>query len=297
MSYSGIITPILTPFKKDGSLNLDATTKLLEFLQETGVYGVFPLGSTGLFPWLSTEEKKKFISHVVENSGKMVVIAGVGSSNVNESIELSRHSKDAGADAAVLMPTFYITPNQDWTMKQFDAVLKSTDIPFFIYNIPQLAGSWINLDSIMKIKETYPNVAGAKESSGDMRYFSRLVAMKSVNFDVFQGQDDLLHASLSLGASGGVCGLSNFSPSVTSLYRRYMAGDLKESLDIQMQVINPLIKAVNVPNFPTGYYYAFYKAMGLEEGYRLPMTPPNQNERKIIEDALERASGLLQRYK
>lgn len=297
MGYKGVITPMMTPFMKDGSIDYGATTKLLGFLEDSGVSGVFPLGSTGLFPWLSTEEKKKFISHVADNSGKMVVIAGVGSSNVNESIELSRHAKDTGADASVLMPTYYIVPSQEWTKLQFERVLSSTDMNFFIYNIPQLAGSWINIDTMEYMKEKYSNVVGAKESSGDMRYFSRVVALRDGKFDVFQGQDDLLHASLSIGASGGVCGLSNFTEAVVSLYNAYSSGKHEKSLEIQMKVINPLIKAINVPAFPTGYYYAFYRRMGIDGGYRAPMVPPSESERRVMDDALEQASRLLQTYK
>lgn len=297
MGYSGIISPIVTPFRKDGSIDFEATTKLLEYLSETGATGVFPLGSTGLFPWLSLQERKDLISHIVENSGKLKVIAGVGSPNVNDSIELSRHVKDVGGDASVLMPTYYIPPSQDWILRQFREVISSNDMQFFIYNIPQLAGVWAGLDTISQIKEEFSNVVGAKESSGDMRYFSRLVDMRSDKFDVFQGQDDLLVASLSLGASGGVNGLSNFTPSVTSIYSNYAAGRHDAALDIQMKVVNPLIKAVNVPHFPTGYYYAFYKTMGIEGGYRSPMTPPTERERKSVDEALKQAESLLKRYK
>ncbi|AKA49412.1 lyase [uncultured archaeon] len=297
MGYDGIITPILTPFKKDGNIDYDATSELLDFLKATGVSGAFPLGSTGLFPWLSTAEKKDFISHIVEHSGKMKVIAGVGSSNVNESVELSQHAKDSGADASVLMPTYYIMPSQKWILKQFRDVLGTNDMPFFIYNIPQLAGAWIENETMNELKNGYSNIVGAKESSGDMRYFSRLVDMRDNNFDVFQGQDDLLLASMSLGASGGVCGLSNFSASVTGLLSHYVSGDKNAALEIQMKIINPLIKAINIPQFPTGYYYAFYKKFGIDGGYRSPMVPPSDHEMKLIDSELERAERLLQRYK
>lgn len=297
MSYGGIITPIITPFKKDGSIDFDATSKLLEFLKNTGVSGVFPLGSTGLFPWLRTDEKKDFISYIAANSAGMKVIVGVGSADVSESIELSKHAKDSGADAAVLMPTYYILPSQKWIRKQFHDVLSASDTDFFIYNIPQLSGVWINLETIVELKNDNPNVVGAKESSGDMRYFSRIVDMRTQGFDVFQGQDDLLLASLSLGASGGVCGLSNFSDSITSLLSLYESGNTRSARDIQLKVINPLIKAVNIPHFPTGYYYAFYKRFGIEGGYRSPMTPPTEEEKRLIDQSLNNAETLLQRYK
>ncbi len=297
MGYSGVISPIITPFNRDGSIDYEGTTKLLNFLNDTGAAGVFPLGSTGLFPWLSLNEKKDFISHIVENSGKLKVIAGVGSPNVNESVELSLHAKDAGADASVLMPVYYIIPSQEWILEQYSRVLSKNDMPFFIYNIPQLAGVWADLGTIEKIRDEHNNVVGAKESSGDMRYFSRLVDMRKERFDVFQGQDDLLLASLSLGASGGVCGLSNFNSSIVSIYKNFSSGNHNKALEIQMKVVNPLIKAVNVPHFPAGYYYAFYKSMGLDGGYRSPMVPLTESERRSVDEALKQAESQLQRYK
>ncbi len=297
MNYEGIITPIITPFDRKGSIDYDGTSKLLEFLNSNGVTGVFPLGSTGLFPWLSFEEKKEFISYVVENAGKLKVIAGIGSSNVNESRELGKHAKDVGADASVLMATYYIQPSQEWIQKQFNDVMAGNDMNFFIYSIPQLAGVWIDIETIKHIREEHSNIVGAKESSGDMRYFSRLVAMKSSDFAVFQGQDDLLLASLALGASGGVCGLSNFSESIALLDSLYRSDKKDSALELQMKVVNPLIKGINVPKFPSGYYYASYKRLGLESGFRSPMTPLNDNEKQVIDRSLNEAENLLQRYK
>lgn len=297
MEYSGIISPIITPFRKDGTIDYDATKLLLEFLEISGVEGVFPLGSTGLFPWLNLEEKKSFISHVVENAGKMKVIAGVGSTDISESVSLAQHAKDSGASASVLMPVYYITPSQSWIRKQFSDVIGRVDMDFFIYNIPQLAGSWIGLQTYGALREDNPNIVGAKESSGDMRYFSRVAAMRENGFDVFQGQDDLLLASLTLGASGGVCGLSNFSASVTTLMDQYNAGRTDNARDIQINAINPLIKAVNVIQFPTGYYYAFYKLMSMNGGYRSPMTPPSSHDMSVIDTALSTSQAVLQTYK
>lgn len=297
MKYEGLITPMVTPFDRKGSIDFEGTSKLLHFLKTSGVSGVFPLGSTGLFPWLSTEEKKKFISHVVEHSEGMKVIAGIGSSNVNESRDLGMHAKDAGADASVLMPTYYITPSQKWIRRQFDEVMSGNDMDFFIYSIPQFAGVWFDLDTISAIKEEHSNIVGAKESSGDMRYFSRLVAMSGSGFDVFQGQDDLLLASLSLGASGGVCGTSNFNEGITLLNSLFKSGRREEALEVQMKIVNPLVKAINIMQFPTGYYYATYRKLNLEGGYRSPMTPPSNEGKGITDRLLNESENLLQRYK
>ncbi len=116
-----------------------------------------------------------------------------------------------------------------------------------------------------KLKNEFSQVKGIKDSSGDMRSFSKLIKFHSKEFSIFQGQDDLLLVSLSLGADGGVCGTSNFSPSIVQLYKAYRDGNIEKAREIQVNVVNDLMYPVNAPNFPAGYYYAFYKKHNIEK--------------------------------
>ncbi|PYB67897.1 dihydrodipicolinate synthase family protein [Thermoplasma sp. Kam2015] len=281
--YKGIITPMITPMNVKGEIDYSATQVLIEKLGKYGVDGLFPMGSTGLFPMFSIEERKKFLSFVSEHSGKMQVYAGVGSSSTQESIELSKYTEDIGIKTRVLMPTYYIKPDENWIYKHFSAVISAASNDLFIYNIPQLAGTWIGEDLIEKLAKEFSNVKGIKDSSGDMRFFSRIMKHKGTNFDIFQGQDDLLFLSLSIGASGGVCGLSNISPYITNLYHEFSSGNLDKARDIQMNMINPLMYAVNSATFPSGYYYAFYKMNNIKGGYRVPMVEPSSDQKRIID--------------
>lgn len=295
MKHSGIITPMLTPFKEDGGIDYEATSSLLGYLKSIGIYGVFPLGSTGVFPFLSRDEKETFLKFVIENSIGMKVFSGIGSSSTQESIELAKYASDAGTDVNVLMPSYYIKPGQEEIKRHFSLVIEASDSPLFLYNIPQLTGVYINLETIEYLKENYSSVAGVKESSGDMRYFSRVAAMSSKDFSIFQGQDDLLLPSLSLGADGGVCGLTNFSNYVVKAYEAYRGGNHDRALSIQMGVINPLIKAVNIPSFPSGYYYAFYRTHRIDGHFRSPMTVVADKIEFAIDSSLEASSANFNR--
>lgn len=283
MKYRGIITPMLTPFNADGTIDYDSTKTLIEYLKGIGVSGLFPCGSTGLFPFLSMEERDKFIRFVIDNAQGLKVLAGVGSSSTQEAMALGKSISDAGADALVLMPTYYITPGQAEIQKHFSDFLGSVDKDTFIYNIPQLCGVRIELDTIKKIKGQFSQVVGVKESSADMRYFSTLMELSSNDFSILQGQDDLLIPSMSIGADGGVCGLSNFSSAVVNAYNEYYEGSRTKASEIQVKQIDPMLHLLLKATFPSGYYHAFYSKFGLKEGgYRSPMLEPSPEHREQI---------------
>lgn len=290
MKFEGIITPMITPFKKNGDVDYEATDVLLENLKKFGVHGLFPLGSTGVFPFLSREERDQFLKHVIDNAHGLPVIAGVGSSSTQEAITLGKRASEYGVDALVLMPTYYITPGNDEIKEHFRSFLEAIDTPTFIYNIPQLTQAWILPDTAKWIKSEYSQIVGTKESSGDMRYFSKLLEFQSQNFAIFQGQDDLLIPSLSIGADGGVCGTTNFSDSVVRAYRAYRDGSLKKAMEIQIKEVNPLLHSLQKATFPSLYFHLFYHSSGIEGGYRAPMTRPSSDLRASAERSLGRVS-------
>ncbi len=287
MKYRGIITPMLTPFNSEGKIDYDATGTLIEYLKSIGVTGLFPCGSTGLFTFLSREERKDFLKYVIDNANGLKVLAGVGSSSTQEAIELGKFASESGADALVLMPTFYITPGQAEIKKHFSEFISSVGKETFIYNIPQLCGTRIELETVKELKEKHPEIVGIKESSADMRYFSQLMEFSGPDFSILQGQDDLLVPSLSIGADGGVCGLSNFSSSVVNAYNEYDSGSRSKGSEIQVKQVDPLIHALLGTTFPSAYYYAFYNKFGMKEGgYRTPMLEPSKSDKERIARAL-----------
>ncbi len=284
MKYNGIVTPFLTPFKRDETVDYDALKTMVDFLKEIGVSGIFPSSSTGLFPFLSLEERKKLLEKVREYSS-LKIFAGIGSADTKGAIDLAKHAKDVGADAVVLMPSYYIKSDQKWIINHFESVLKAIDIDFIIYNIPQLTNSYVDIETIKYLKSQYSQISGIKDSSGDMRYFTKLMEIKDKNFSVFQGQDDLLLISLVLGADGGVCGTSNFSDLIVKLYNAYQSGDIERARSIQMDV-NNLFNALSLANFPSGYYHALYHKFNIQGGYRKPMVPPEEKVARLIEKYL-----------
>lgn len=281
MKYGGIVTPMITPFNKSGELDLEATEKLMDYLKSQTLTGIFPLGSTGLFPFLFSEERVNFLQFVNDRKGKLKLFAGIGSSNTEECVKLARHAADIGSDALVMMPTYYIRASQQEVYKHFSSVLKSVESDFFIYNIPQLTGVVISEETIDRLRTEFSQVRGMKESSGDMRYFARIMQLSNEDFSIYQGQDDLLIASLSLGADGGVCGLTNFSDLICETYSEYRNGHYDEARKLQLRA-NRLMYVTNAPDFPSGYYFTTYQKLGIDGGYRAPMVEPSEAEKEKI---------------
>ena len=278
-----LITPCLTPFLPNGDVDFPALTSLVKKLDESGVTGIFPLGSTGVFPWLTLEEKKEIMRCVRNNTDKPVY-CGVGSTSIAESIQLSVFAEDCGCEFAVLTPPYYMPPDEEGMKEFLLGVMGKSNVNFFLYNIPQFTGSRIQPALLDELIQAVPNLSGIKDSSGDMRYFSRLVSLRKDNFRVLQGQDDLLLPSLAVGGDGGVCGLSNFSDSAVRILESFLAGDVPKAAEINEHTILPLMDALNSSNFPSGYYYAYYLINRLKGGYRPPMhAPPEESAAKIRE--------------
>ena len=287
-----IITPMMTPFNERGEIDYPLTEKLLDRLAEFKVDSIFPLGSTGLFPWLSLTERKKFLEFVASKT-HIKIYAGVGSANYNESLEMAKLANDLGCDSSVVMPPFYIIPGMDEMRTYFSKLFSKVPMKFYLYNIPQLSGAYIPQSLPALLAGEFSNVVGIKDSSADMRYFSKMVQNRPDHFLVFQGQDDLLLPSLSLGGDGGVCGISNISKIILSVRDRFADGVMKEATSLQIRGVDPLMDSLNAARFPSGYYYALYKSFGVNGGYRIPMLEPSPEIKKNIDETMLKAKAFL----
>ncbi|MGC8505614.1 MAG: dihydrodipicolinate synthase family protein [Thermoplasmata archaeon] len=283
-----IITPMMTPFNERGEIDYPLTEKLLDRLEEFKVDGIFPLGSTGLFPWLSLAERKKFLEFVASKT-HIKIYAGVGSASYNESLEMAMLANDLGCDSGVVMPPFYIIPGMDEMKNYFSSLFSRVPMKFYLYNIPQLSGTYIPQSLPALLASEFSNVVGIKDSSADMRYFSKMVQNRPDHFLVFQGQDDLLLPSLSLGGDGGVCGISNISKIILSVRDRFADGSMKDAASLQIKGVDPLMDSLNAARFPSGYYYALYRSFGVNGGYRIPMLEPSTEIKKNIDENMLKA--------
>lgn len=278
----GIITPMVTPVR-DGIINEDDVKELLNYLKKIGVNGIFPMGSTGLFSLFSFQNHKKMLELTIKNKpANLAAYAGVSRNNFDETFDMIKTVKDLGYEAAVVVVPFYLKLSQDSIYAYYEKISRS-DIPIIIYNIPQFTGNSINADTIKKLADEYSNIKGIKDSSGDLRSFQTLLTELPKNFFVYQGQDDLLLPSLSVGAAGGVCGTSNFSGKIIEVYK-------ERSMRAHNEIVKTM-KTLSNFEFPKPYYYLFRKRVLNENNPKkympFPLDDLNEKDEKIIDEAVQ----------
>lgn len=287
--FKGIIPAMPTPFDKNGEIWEDQLRKLVNYLLESGVHGLYPCGSIGECYSLSTEEIKRVTEIVIEEvGGKVPVLAGTGASGTKQAIERTRNAGDIGADGAFIVPPYYVNTNQEGIKKHFHKIAESTDLPILYYHVPQFTHQDLSVDTIKRLDEEHENFVGIKDSSGDIRNVGSIVNETSDKFIFFQGIDPLLLPSLIMGCDGGVSGTANIEPSYAlEVYKKYEEGDIIGAREVQINKINPLWEACFLGHFPEGFKEASRKT-GLDLGYsRLPAYSLSDAEKKKQEKLLE----------
>ncbi|MGC9210976.1 MAG: dihydrodipicolinate synthase family protein [Nitrososphaeria archaeon] len=277
----GIITPMVTPVR-NGLINEEDVKELLNFLKEIGVSGIFPMGSTGLFSFFSLQNHKKMLEFAIKNKpANVAAYAGVSRNNFDETSEMIKAAKDLGYDAAVVVVPFYFKLSQGSIHAYFDKIAK-TDISIIIYNIPQFTGNVITAETVKNLVNEHSNINGIKDSSGDMRSFQTFISELPDDFFVYQGQDDLLLPSLSVGAAGGVCGTSNFSGKIVEVYR-------ERSVKAHEEIVR-IMKTFSSFEFPKPYYYLFRKMVLKEENpdnyMPFPLNDLDKNDERVLDEVV-----------
>ncbi|MDQ6907893.1 MAG: dihydrodipicolinate synthase family protein, partial [Chloroflexota bacterium] len=214
--FSGIIPPSVTLFNDDMSIDWDGTLRHLDWLIAAGVHGLFILGTTGEFTQLSANERKEYAQKVVEHvKGRVPVIVGTGAVNTRETIELTRHAKGVGADAAAVVTPFYQTLGDEQLLAHFGAVANAVDLPILVYNIPVFTGTAVSTAVLAQLAEENDNIVGVKDSVDSatlVRNRVQIVKRIRPDFSVLTGMSDHLLNTLMLGGDGAVIGEANFVP-------------------------------------------------------------------------------------
>lgn len=235
MKISGIIPPVITPFKAEGGVDYDAYVYNLNKWNKTGISGLLVLGSNGESAYLNEEEKLELIRLTVENSGGKLVMAGTGMETPRDTIELTNKAAALGADCAlILTPNYYDSNMNDKVLIEFfTTVADASDIPILIYNVPKFTHVVVS-PNVVKVLSAHPNIIGMKDSTGNMPGFASFMrAAKGQEFDIVVGTASALYPALCLGATGGVLALANCNPNeCVEVFDLYNAGKMQESCDL-----------------------------------------------------------------
>ncbi|GBF10663.1 dihydrodipicolinate synthase family protein [Tepidibacillus sp. HK-1] len=251
--FYGVIPPVSTIF--DDSLQLDrqGMGRLIDFLIESGVNGLFFLGSGGEFSQMSFEERKEvaeFATNYV--NGRVSVLIGTGGTNTRETIALNQHAKEIGADGVVIINPYYWPLTDRNLLDHYGDIANNTELPILLYNFPNLTGQDLTPEIVLKLVEKYPNIVGIKETvdtAGHIREMILKVKTKYPYFSVLAGFDDHLLNTLSLGGDGAISASGNFAPELTiGIYQAFQNKDFKKAIELHQRLaFLPLMYKLDSP--------------------------------------------------
>lgn len=288
MKLKGIFVPHITPFSRNGELDLTALRTCLRFWLKGGVSGLVPCGSNGEAPYLSREERIKVIEAVVDEvNGKIPVIAGTGSMSTKETIQFTKDAKDLGVDAALVVTPFYFKPSNKEIYEHYKTVLEAVDIPIVLYSVPKFTGFSLEPTVIAQLASEYENVLGVKDSGGNLGTITEIIRTVGDKISVLAGTADLALSTLMLGGSGAVVAVANAFPEICSdLYESFIKSHYKKAGNLQRPIsyINEvLVKRYN----QLSAIKEALNTLGLPAGYpRKPALPLNDKEKKEIENLI-----------
>ena len=273
----GIFTPNMVPLDDRGRINERELRRIVDWLVNCGINGLYPNGSTGEFTRFSFEERKEIVRIVTEQvHGRAFVLAGAAEANVKLTLEAAAYYHSLGADAVAIVAPFYYKISQEGVYAYFAEIARESPIDLTLYNIPQFANDIAN-DTILRLAGEFPRIVGIKDSSRDLPRFLNMmhdVASVRPDFIYLSGCEEMLLPALLMGADGGTIATSGVIPEVfVKLYHLALAGQLEEARAIQYKVLDLIKLIVFGADFPE----AVRQAVGLR-GFQMgagrqPLSP------------------------
>ena len=283
---------LVTPFRDDGSVDVDDLRKHVEFQIENGVRVMVPCGTTGEGATLSTDEQRLVIDTTVEVAqGRTPVLAGAGGSDTADVVRKARAARDAGADGVLSVSPSYNKPTQRGLIEHYRAIADAVDCPVIIYNVPGRTASNVLPETVLALAEI-ENITGVKEASGDVNQVMTLILERPEGFTILSGDDALTFPLLAAGADGVISVVANLAPALMSqMVERALGGDYEGARELHYRLL-PLMRAIFVETNPIPVKAAL-EIMGHRKAhYRLPLVRPTSEVEAFLRSALADV-GLL----
>lgn len=290
--FTGLGTAMVTPFRRDGSLDEAALRKLVRRQIDQGIDFLVPCGTTGESPTLSREEHLRVVQITIEESGRKIpVLAGAGGNNTHEVIEVARACEKLGADGILSVTPYYNKATQEGLYQHYKAIAESIRIPIILYSVQGRTGVNIEPATVARLAGI-KGIIGIKEASGNITQIAEIIQRVREDFIVLSGDDAMTLPVIALGGRGVVSVASNQIPAaMTELTRLANSGDFVGARKAQRQWL-PLMQINFVESNPIPVKWGMSVMGLLEPVYRLPMVEPQPASKQKIEQVLESA-GLL----
>ena len=272
-ALSGSVVAIVTPMHEDGSLDLDAFRKLMDWHISEGTDGIVVVGTTGESPTVDCDEHHLLIKTAVEHGNRRVpIIAGTGANSTREAIELSAYAKQVGADMSLSVVPYYNKPTQEGLYQHFRAIAEAVDIPQILYNVPGRTVADLSNETTLRLAQI-PNVIGLKDATGNLERGSDLLRQIPAGFSVYSGDDATALAMMLLGGHGVISVTANVAP---RLMHEMCAAALRQEIPRARELNNRLLglhRHLFVEANPIPVKWALAQTKQIGNAIRLPLTP------------------------
>ena len=290
--FRGSFVALITPMRADGAVDEDALSQFVDWQVREGTRGVVPVGTTGESPTLSHDEHRRVVELTISAvGGRVPVVAGTGSNSTDEAIALTRHAKEAGADAALVVTPYYNKPTQEGLYLHFKAIADGVDLPILIYNIPGRSIVDMSVDTMARLAR-HPNIVGVKDSTANAARPLHTRRACGPEFCQLSGEDHTAVAFLAAGGAGCISVTGNVAPRLCSaMHEAWQEGRTEEAMHIQDRLL-PLHDALFCETSPGPVKYAASLLGHGTEHCRLPLAPLAEASRAQVRAAMSEV-GLL----
>lgn len=289
----GVYVAMMTPFGADGLVEEETLRRMVDFLIQRGVHGLFPVSSVGESVHLTMAERARVMKIVADEArGRVPVTPGVGTTRPDHSIELARQAAALGCDAVVVAPPYFYRISEEMVESYFQKIAQEIPLPMILYNIPLFTQA-ISPATVGRLA-LRENVVGLKESSGSMVeliHFMDEVRQQGGELSFLCGREDMFFPSLAVGASGSMTATACILPeAMVAIYEAWNKGDWSQARELQMALV-PLIRACFSIPFPIGFKLAM-ECRGFPMGP--PLQPLSDPEARLLEPAKARIGEILE---
>ena len=291
--FKGSIPALITPMREDGSLDLAAWDRLLDFHLAEGSDAVVVGGTTGESPTVAADELATLIGRAKTRvAGRMPVIAGSGGNSTSRSVALSRAAVEAGADALLVVTPYYNRPTQEGLYRHFTAIADAAGAPVILYNVPSRTSCDLLPETVARLA-AHPRIIGIKEATGDVARGEAVRRLCPEDFLLLSGDDPTAVALMRIGARGVISVTANVVPrAMHEVCTAALAGRFDQAAALDRRIV-PLHQALFVEPNPIPVKWAAERMGLIAGGIRLPLTPLSEARRAAVEKAMREAGIVL----
>jgi len=288
IDLKGCGTALVTPFKSDTQLDLEAFRKLIRWQLDSGIHFLVPSGTTGESVTLNEEEYREVIRTCVETAaGAVPVVAGAGTNNTAQAIHLATIAQQEGADALLAVTPYYNKPTQEGLVLHFSKIAESISLPVVLYNVPGRTIINITAETALRLAQV-DNIIALKEASGDLGQVMQILNRRPSDFVVLSGDDSLTLPIMAMGGEGIISVASNLIPAeMSQMVDLALSGKWEEARKIHYRYLD-LMELNFIESSPIPVKYALSRMGKLEEAYRLPLCPLSDPSKKLMDQELDK---------